>query len=78
MRERMELVCKFDIRLEGGWYHLDTSREWILRSVDRYLERFNTTYLDVLMLHNPPDDKMDPEEVAEAFKTVYKEEKGIY
>lgn len=70
----MELVCKFGIRLKDG-YNVDTTSEWINRSVNRYLDRFNTNYLDVLMIHNP-DPKMDFDQVAIDFKRVYDAGKG--
>lgn len=52
LRPRMELVCKFGIRLNGG-YHVDSSAEWIHESIDRYLSLFNTNYVDLFMFHNP-------------------------
>lgn len=44
----------------------DFSKAHILEAVDGILERLNTDYLDVLLLHRP-DALMEPEEVAEAF-----------
>jgi predicted oxidoreductase len=44
----------------------DFSREHILQSVDGILQRLNTDYLDVLLLHRP-DTLVEPEEVAKAF-----------
>ncbi len=41
-----------------------------MESVDGILSRLNTEYLDVLLLHRP-DTLMEPEEVAEAFDTLY-------
>lgn len=46
--------------------HYDNSREYILEHVDAALERLQTDYLDVLLLHRP-DALVEPEEVAEAF-----------
>lgn len=48
----------------------DFSKEHILNSVDRILERLDMPYLDSLLLHRP-DALMEPEEVAEAFDVLY-------
>lgn len=44
----------------------DFSKEHIINSVDGILQRLQTEYLDVLLLHRP-DALCEPEEVAEAF-----------
>lgn len=62
VREQMVLQSKCSIR--RGWY--DCSKEYILESVDGILQRLQTEYLDILLLHRP-DALMEPEEVAEAF-----------
>src|SRR5699024_11300110 len=49
--------------------YFDFSKEHILNSVDGSLERLQTDYLDVLLLHRP-DSLVDPEEVAEAFSKL--------
>ena len=48
----------------------DFSKEYILNSVDKILERLDTPYLDSLLLHRP-DALVEPEEVAEAFDQLY-------
>lgn len=68
-RESLVLQSKCGIR--KGMY--DFSKEHILTSVDGILQRLDTDYLDVLLLHRP-DTLMEPEEVAEAFNTLL--EKG--
>lgn len=55
----------------------DFSKEHILKSVAGSLERLQTDYLDVLLLHRP-DALMDPKEVAEAFDQLYQEGKVKY
>lgn len=70
MREQMILQSKCGIR--QGMF--DFSKEHILRSVDGILERLQTDYLDVLLLHRP-DTLMVPEEVAEAFDQLEREGK---
>ncbi len=52
----------------------DFSKEHILNSVDGILKRLDTDYLDVLLLHRP-DALVEPEEVSEAFDTLYKQGK---
>src|SRR5699024_4873257 len=64
-REDIYLQSKTGIR--DGYF--DFSKEHILDSVDGSLQRLQTDYLDVLLLHRP-DSLMEPEEVAEAFSTL--------
>ena len=67
-REDMILQSKCGIR-PGICY--DLSKEYIWQSVDGILQRLNTEYLDILLLHRP-DALVDPEEVAEAFDKLEK------
>lgn len=62
LREKIQIQSKCGIR--QGYY--DFSKEHILNSVDKSLERLKTDYLDTLILHRP-DTLMEPEEVAEVF-----------
>lgn len=62
-REDIILQSKCGI-ISGQMYNFD--KDYILQSVDGILERLETDYLDVLVLHRP-DALMEPEEVAEAF-----------
>ncbi len=61
-RETVLLQSKCGIR--QGMF--DFSKEHILEAVDGSLQRLNTDYLDVLLLHRP-DTLVEPEEVASAF-----------
>ncbi|WP_196001446.1 aldo/keto reductase [Clostridium sp. 1001271B_151109_B4] len=70
LREKMIIQSKCSIR--SGMY--DFSKEYIINSVDGILQRLNTEYLDILLLHRP-DTLMEPEEVNEAFEKLYKEGK---
>ena len=70
LREKIIIQSKCAIR--PGMY--DFSKEYIINSVDGILKRLNTEYLDILLLHRP-DTLMEPEEVNEAFETLYKEGK---
>jgi predicted oxidoreductase len=65
LRSKMIIQTKCGIR--QGFF--DSSKEHILNSVDKALERLNTDYLDVLLIHRP-DALTDYEEVAEAFKIL--------
>ena len=47
----------------------DFSKEHIISSTEKILQRLNTEYLDVLLLHRP-DALAEPEEVAEAFDAL--------
>lgn len=62
LRTKMQIQSKCSIR--DGYY--DFSKEHIVTSVDKSLQRLQTDYLDLLILHRP-DTLMEPEEVAEAF-----------
>ncbi|TWT16357.1 aldo/keto reductase family oxidoreductase [Streptococcus sp. sy010] len=68
-RERLIIQSKCGIR--QGFF--DFSKEHILQSVDGILERLQTDYLDLLLLHRP-DTLWEPEEVAETF--TYLKEQG--
>ncbi|MUK88869.1 aldo/keto reductase family oxidoreductase [Ornithinibacillus sp. L9] len=65
IREKMVLQTKTGIR--KGYF--DFSKEHIIGSVDKSLQRLKTDYIDVLLLHRP-DTLVEPEEVAEAFATL--------
>lgn len=67
LRDKMFLQSKCGIR--SGFF--DFSKEHILASVDGILTRLNTDHLDALLLHRP-DALMEPEEVQEAFDTLYR------
>lgn len=66
-REDIYIQSKTGIR--DGYF--DFSKDHILQSVDGSLQRLNTDYLDVLLLHRP-DTLVEPEEVAEAFSILKK------
>lgn len=68
VREQLILQSKCGI-VPGKMY--DFSKEHILNSVDGILNRLNTEYLDILVLHRP-DALVEPEEVAETFGILKK------
>ncbi|MDQ0361314.1 aldo/keto reductase [Breznakia pachnodae] len=61
-RKKMILQTKCGI-MHGSY---DFSKKHILESVDKSLERLQTDYIDILLLHRP-DALYEPEEIAEAF-----------
>lgn len=65
-RESLLIQSKCGIR--NGFF--DFSKEHILNSVDGILNRLDTEYIDTLLLHRP-DTLMEPEDVADAFDTLY-------
>ncbi|MGB3259900.1 aldo/keto reductase [Paenisporosarcina sp.] len=80
LREQMELVTKCGIKLvsdnrpDHRVKSYDTSKEYILASVNQSLINFQTDYIDVLLIHRP-DPYMNPAEVAEAFTQLKNEGK---
>lgn len=72
-RKKMILQTKCGIR--QGFY--DFSKEHILTSVENSLQRLQTPYVDVLLLHRP-DTLMEPQEVAKAFDELYETGKVKY
>ncbi|WP_053218343.1 aldo/keto reductase [Virgibacillus senegalensis] len=61
---RGDIVLQTKCGIRDGFF--DFSKQHILESVDGSLQRLNTDYIDILLLHRP-DALMEPEEVAEAF-----------
>lgn len=69
-RDRVVLQSKVTIReLDTPKQYYDHDKNYILQSVNESLQRLNTEYLDLLLLHRP-DALTKPEEVAEAFETL--------
>ncbi|NDC54998.1 MAG: hypothetical protein EBZ74_12200 [Planctomycetia bacterium] len=76
MRKKFKIIAKFGIRLENG-YHVDLSPSWIWSSINRYLDLFFTSYIDVFMIHNPTNN-MNYIEIANTFFTLYKQKKVLF
>ncbi|SNU87188.1 Oxidoreductase, aldo/keto reductase family [Streptococcus merionis] len=62
--KREDIIIQSKCGIRRGFF--DFSKAYILSAVDGILERLQTDYLDILVLHRP-DALMEPEEVAEAF-----------
>lgn len=73
IREKIFIQSKCGIDTANGIY--DSSKDYILNSVDGILKRLKTDYLDTFLLHRP-DALIEPEEVAEAFN-ILKESKKV-
>lgn len=72
---RKQIIIQTKCGIKEGYY--DSSEEHILASVNASLERLNTDYLDVLLIHRP-DALTDFSEVAKAFKILRGEKKVKY
>lgn len=66
--KREDIILQSKCAIRPGRY--DFSKDYLLSSVDGILKRLETDYLDVLLLHRP-DALAEPEEVAQAFETLY-------
>ena len=66
--DRKKLVLQSKCGIRKGFF--DFSKEHILDSTDRILQRLETDYLDILLLHRP-DALIEPEEVADAFNILH-------
>lgn len=80
LRDQMELVSKCDICLvsdekpNSHINHYNTSPNHIISSVEQSLEKLNTNYLDLVLLHRP-DPLMNADATAEAFTKLMKQGK---
>lgn len=83
LRNQLQIVTKCGIKLisknrpEHQIKYYDTSKEHIIQSVENSLHNFKTEYIDVLLIHRP-DPFMNPEEVAEAFRTLKQQGKVLH
>jgi predicted oxidoreductase len=83
LRKDIQIVTKCGIKLvsENRPDHklksYDTSKEHIIASAENSLQKMNTDYIDVLLIHRP-DPFMDPAETAEAFHILKEQGKVRY
>ncbi|NBO37435.1 oxidoreductase [bacterium] len=79
-RSKMQIITKCGIKLisknrpEHGLKTYDTTREHVMRSVDRSLKNLKTDFIDLLLIHRP-DPLMNPAELSETFNTLHKQGK---
>ncbi|WP_108867247.1 aldo/keto reductase [Aquimarina aquimarini] len=72
LRDKIKLVTKCGIKLvtpnrpTNKIISYDTSKEYILSSVEQSLQNLKTEYIDLLLIHRP-SPLMNPQEIAEAF-----------
>lgn len=69
---REQIILQSKVGIHQGTY--DFSYEHIVQATEGILQRLNTDYLDVLLLHRP-DALMEAEEVARAFDKLHSEGK---
>jgi len=83
LRERIELISKCGIclttenRPENRIKHYNTTAGYIQKSVENTLQKLNTEYLDLLLIHRP-DPLMDASEVSDSLHSLIKEGKVKY
>src|SRR5690554_1612228 len=82
IRSKIQIITKCGIKLISKKYprryikHYDTSKEYIINTVNQSLQKLNTDYIDLLLLHRP-DPLLDPIEVFEAFSSLHKSGKVL-
>lgn len=73
---RQEMIIQTKCGIVPG-KRFDFSKEYIIKSVEGSLQRLQTEYIDILLLHRPVA-LVEPKEVAEAFDTLYLQGKVKY
>ncbi|CAM3758987.1 aldo/keto reductase family oxidoreductase [Erysipelothrix urinaevulpis] len=66
--KREDIIIQSKCGIDNGTFNF--SKDHILKAVDGILERLNTDYLDVLLLHRP-DALVEPNEVNDAFRILH-------
>lgn len=70
VREKIKIQSKCTlVRDANETLYNDSTKEYLLHSVDKVLSRLNTDYLDAFLLH-AADTLVEPEEVGEAFEIL--------
>jgi predicted oxidoreductase len=71
LRDKIVLQSKAGIRFRelGDSSIYDLSKKYLLQQVDLILQRLQTDYLDIFLLHRP-DPLLNPEEIGEAFSIL--------
>lgn len=73
--KREDILIQSKAGIRDGFF--DFSKEHIVGSVEKILQRLDIEYLDAFLLHRP-DTLVEPEEVAEAFNILHKSGKVKY
>lgn len=82
LREKMQIITKCGIRYvsenrpENRIKSYDSTKEYIIQSVENSLRELNTDHIDVLLIHRP-DFLMDPDEIGEAVQILNEQDKII-
>lgn len=81
-REKVQFVTKCGIQYisesrNNEVIHYDTSKAYIIDSVEASLRKLQTDYLDVLLIHRP-SPLMHPDEIFEAVNSLKKEGKILH
>lgn len=77
LKSKIKIITKCGIQVPGKKYqvkHYNTSRDHIRYSVERSLKKLTVETLDLVLIHRP-DPLMDPNELADIFKTLISEGK---
>lgn len=81
-RDDIQLISKCGIQLAGGSRnntikHYNYTKDYIMESVERSLQKLQTDYLDTFLLHRP-SPLMNPDEIAAAIEELQKSGKIIH
>lgn len=74
LRDKIIIQSKCGIVVNKPINYYNNEGSYIIDSVNKSLERLNTSYLDVLLLHRP-DTLFNPIDIANAFNELYKSNK---
>lgn len=80
LRNKIQIISKAGIVLLSDKHpqvyvkHYNTSKEHIIKSVEKTLKDLRTDHIDILLIHRP-DPLMNPNEISEAFE--YLKNKGM-
>jgi predicted oxidoreductase len=74
IRQKLQIITKSGLRLETQYP--DTSKEYLIKSVEKSLINLKTDYIDLLLIQQP-DPFINPFEVSEAFNYLLKSGKVL-
>ena len=82
LRSKIQLITKCGIQLitpvrpYNTIKFYDTTKAYIINSVEQSLKKLHTDYIDLLLIHRP-SPLMHPEDIADAFETLKKQGKVV-